>query len=140
MKGMKRITVGEVIAAMEKNGFRHARGSWVRPIHPKDWRKKSTIGAACIIGQAAINLGVGATQLQSALDNIAIFGDSNDISRLGSTIADRNDAPGISYQRVLAFAKSLLSPHSERTISVIEHNWEAEYDVEGSRIAKLPSN
>lgn len=49
---VKTVTIREVYEAIEKNGFNHLREEWVRTT------KSGKVIAGCVLGQAAVNLGV----------------------------------------------------------------------------------
>lgn len=63
----KIVTGAEILAALEKNGFLHERGWYDITFIDK----VETITSACVMGQAAINLGVSMSDIEHVLDTEA---------------------------------------------------------------------
>jgi hypothetical protein len=93
-------TVRQVLEAVRKNGYKQAFGYLVRGPKGRFLRTNATaeeIGAACAIGQAALNLGVKPGALQNALTRFIYRPNKNDVfdTSLGRQIIRMNDADKI---------------------------------------------
>lgn len=76
-----RVTVADILDAMERNGFRQARnGEWI------NYNKDGSVRSACAMGQAVINLGIDLSSFQRAL----VWND--DLQDLKISIIDLNDS------------------------------------------------
>lgn len=73
------LTVGEIIDAIEKNGYKQLFGKWQS-------RKDGQIFGGCAMGQGAANLGIGYRAVNNALDRI-----QKDGMRLAERIITLND-------------------------------------------------
>jgi hypothetical protein len=112
----KKISVADVIKAAEENGFVFFKGWHDSKYDAKE--KKQVISKACVLGQAAINLGISGPSLRTALDNIAA-----DWTTPGSDIMKYNDNAATSYRQALAFLKKTLAPYKNRVIQVPAYDW-----------------
>lgn len=111
MPETKEVTVGEFIDALERNGFRQARGVWIA------FNKDDSVQRACAMGQAAINLGIDYEGLGLRLDiptrdNLFAGGLSSLIMRL-------NDSKGLSCKAIaeevrIKYAKKLNKKFTAR--------------------------
>lgn len=82
----KTVTLAEVAAAIQKNGWAKVTGTYVKT--DKDGR----VVGGCAIGQGAVNLGVTYTSLKAALDQLMVFdGESLIPMKLGDWVTNRND-------------------------------------------------
>lgn len=90
------ITLRELIDAMEKNGWKKARGTFFRNAKRhsinSDFVKRDQVVYACAIGQAALNLGVTPPM-------IGFSGDT-----LGK-IAKKNDTTGMTVPEIAQWAR-----------------------------------
>lgn len=98
-------TVRQVLQAVRKNGYKQAFGYLVRGPKGRFLRENATaeeVGAACAIGQAALNLGVKPASLQNALTNVIFRPNINDIfgTSLGRQIIRMNDVDRISVPEI----------------------------------------
>jgi hypothetical protein len=90
----KTVTLAEVAAAIQKNGWAKATGTYVR----KDAEGK-VIGG-CAIGQGAVNLGVSHHSLETALNQIMVFDGTDAPMSLGSWIIEQNDRKGLTVGEI----------------------------------------
>lgn len=162
---LKTITVDKVLEAIEKNGFKHLRESWL------DFDANGNVIAGCVLGQAAVNLGIlpvmpsydafekhfpkvysldrkyeikmnswqsaiGESLPNGLVEFVIEHSLRNQLDRvgspkelLGSQLIDYNDAydydDGIrkftySWKEVLMFARKILTPHLDKTVTLIE--------------------
>lgn len=88
------ITIEEVLDAMEANNIPLKRGGWF------DGNRETKIGAACILGQTAINLGITESSLTQLLD-LAVKHSYNTIIRW-------NDSDRLEYEVMVRRARELL--------------------------------
>jgi len=108
----KKVTVAEVLEAIEKNGYKHIRGQW----WGTEWNDgPAVITSACVMGQAALNLGVSNSDLESKL-NAAADG-------LASTMINYNDDELPSgrhrkYSELKEIARNKFRPHLHKMIEV----------------------
>jgi hypothetical protein len=116
----KRITIKQVIAAAKENGYEHTVSGWFNesgasPLKP--------ITKACIMGQAALNLGVNHHELRAAIDSI----DKNRYTPLASRIIRKNDdyvpTPGggyrpTTYEEMVKYLTDTLKPYEDQVIVV----------------------
>lgn len=120
------ITIGDFLRALEKNGYKHIRGSYVIE------RRSSRFGViptteyeACAIGQAALNLNVNAVALGQAINRYDYAGDH---------IIRYNDDNRLPYDGIVAKAKEILEPYRDRRIPVVKKkpdvSWSASIDFE----------
>lgn len=97
------VTVDEVIAAAEQNGLLWAKTWFVTD-------SDNNIVAACILGQAAINLSVDEMSLAGALNDLR--------PNSGDSIMTYNDEIARSYGGALERLKGLLNPYKGKTLKV----------------------
>lgn len=107
----KTVTFQDIIAAMEKNGFEPLIGYFWEGYTGEEMVVEIP-KAACIWGQAAINLGVNPTSLYTKV-NYSIEG------RPASRIAGANDFKG--YSAALEKARKLLSKDKEVEVETLEY-------------------
>lgn len=142
----KKITGKDIYEAIEKNGFKVIRESWIT------LDEEGKIAGACLLGQAAINLGVkanaGGVSLFDALNSVVLpenhpwydasfdaFGEDIQVSNsLGDVIIRNFDAYNdnwededspykFSWEESLAMAKSVLTPYWEHKFTVQTYEW-----------------
>lgn len=100
----KEVTVGDIIDAMERNGFRQARGAWVV------LNQDGSVRRACAMGQAAINLGIDYEGMGKKLNDVTrpnIY-----VEGLSNIIMELNDEIGLSCKAIaekvrIKYAKKL---------------------------------
>lgn len=130
-------TVKQVYDALAKDGFEHLRAQWTaQDIH-------GVITGACVLGQAAINLGVVPSDDDSefsllyqlnkfdvepnskwdtgdkAGSTIVLWNDKRSYDRTGATIGYWLNT----YKEVTAMAYDVLSPHFDKTITLEKKEW-----------------
>lgn len=133
-------TIKQIYDALAKNGFQHLRGKWT-----SQDINGVTVGA-CVLGQAALNLGVvdhsaydEEDTLVAVLNQFDVDPDSKwfnyDQDGVGSTIVYWNDLEEIdqddnplgytlkTYPEVVAMAYDLLSPIFDQTVSIATKEW-----------------
>lgn len=98
-------TVRQVLQAVRKNGYKQAFGYLVRGHKGRFLRENATaeeVGAACAIGQAALNLGVKPSNLQNALTSVVYRANVDDIfsTSLGRLIISMNDGQKIAVPEI----------------------------------------
>lgn len=127
---MRTLTVGQVLDAIEENGYRKKTGLLI------DWafdgtnvnRHKRPIGA-CAIGQGAINLDIHSGELQLALRDVKIppiqIKEGIVVSDVGACIYSLNDLTGMSVSNIAKKVRNSLSQETLNTeIPVFEyHNY-----------------
>ncbi len=118
MSKSKLITGRDIIEAIKKNGFNHSRGRWFgksdKRINGQYVRGSTVITSACVMGQAAINLGVDYTSLSK--------GEFNEPT---SKMITLNDHRRLSYPELVAEAEKLFAPYLDTTISAKEKIYNA---------------
>lgn len=117
---MKTLTIQDVIDAMEKNGL---------PMHQGDYfdiNGEGEVVAACIWGQAGYNLKVEPSALHSAVSNAIPRSLTGNIVRMNDygdpdlrSAMDHQYNP-IKYEKVVEYAKEILSPFAQKEIEIIE--------------------
>lgn len=110
-----RISIKEFLDAVDRNGLEHVIGQWFR-------NDGEVITAACILGQAAINLEVDNYDLMQELN---ILAQTDNVPGYGERLIHMNDVgygiptPYRDYARVARYAHLLLDPFVDREIDVI---------------------
>jgi hypothetical protein len=133
----KRFKIRQVLDAMRKNGFEHARGAWIKdngksqaPFGASygNFETRKKFDAACITMQAALNLGVDAVGLRDRLNYL-------NGGYAGDAIIQYNDDPYTvhTYDDTVEFAEKVLTPFLDTEIEVAEVDWNRYWDIEGSR-------
>jgi hypothetical protein len=111
------ITVAEFLDALEKNGYKHIRGSFVRETSKLFGLIKEK--GACALGQAALNLGVYPVSLRDALNKLNYAGDN--IIRYNDSYQNIIGIPRLlSYDEIVGKAREMLSPYMEKKIPVVK--------------------
>jgi hypothetical protein len=98
-----RVTIEELIAAAEANGYEHIRHAWFRDETGNStggYSQQNTIVKACFMGQVALNLGVEADSLLLALNK--------HFAGLGNNIITWNDFNALPYKDILGKFKNRL--------------------------------
>lgn len=129
------ITVRDVYNALKQNGFEHIRRDWTRA------DIEGVITGACVLGQAALNLGVDANtysgNLVSALNAFEVSThnkwafNKEETYGVGDTIInwnDKQDENGLywvlpTYADVVKMAYAVMRPHFDKPIHLTEKNW-----------------
>lgn len=94
----KKFTLGDILDAVIANGLPKERGTyWNRGIDWKYEDEEFTIGSACAIGQAALNLGVPYGVLDTVLGKISYRQGSQS---LGHSIIRTNDGSNKSVPEI----------------------------------------
>ena len=107
------VTTEQIIKAMEDNGYTHTRGSWFATHY--DSRGKPVIVGACIMGQAALNLGIEEVDVLTILNNAIAFDETRLTARgLGNIIMSMNDQIKAPYSKMLNKVKSNMEPFAGR--------------------------
>ncbi len=104
MGATKTITLRDIIQAIKKDGYKQATATLLRdgagfPVYSDTWRGRGepvTFASACAIGQAAVNLGVDAEQLNTILGDISFLDNGNYDTSLRYRIVELNDRLGLS--------------------------------------------
>jgi hypothetical protein len=119
----KKFKIADVITAMEENGYIHAHGDWFIP------NSEGVITRACIMGQAALNLGVvgsGHFSLERALNLVPRKSNKDEPAYLASKIIDTNDhRTKPKYSAVLKKVKEILEPYKDVEIEAEVHEYNA---------------
>jgi hypothetical protein len=96
----KTVTVADILDAMEKNGFKQSRESWIT------FNKDGSVQKACALGQAVINLEVDLSAFQAAIlswglrDNVIELNDHKKLSCKEIAVLMRNKWDYILDQRI----------------------------------------
>jgi hypothetical protein len=108
----RKFTVQDFLDALEEDAITLARGGWTKPSE----KHAGSVGAACSLSIAAINLGVDGPSLQTVLNNIApkVY--------VGSEIVRLNDS-GKPFKDIVAYAKTTLSPYADKEIEAESKFW-----------------
>ncbi len=93
----KRVTIRQIIDAIRTNGYEQARGKLVRRSLYWNGKGPQPFEAACAMGQAAINLGVDAEELDERLFGIKI---DYQTQTLREYIIEENDVMVLSCQEI----------------------------------------
>lgn len=117
MYDFKTVSVQDIIDAMNKNGYKWHQGSW--------FGGDSEITGACIMQQAALNLGVVGYSLRDALNSRSRRG-------IGDRIISFNDYEATSYEDALQYAIELLKPLVKEVLYVRVHDYE-DLNLESAR-------
>jgi len=91
----KKVTLLEIAEAMQKNGYKKGKRSYVQGAGDKI--------EACAIGQAALNLGVDPHNLEAELNRIEVFGLNSLLGvslNLGASIIQMNDSTDMSVGEI----------------------------------------
>jgi hypothetical protein len=142
----KKFTIRQFIDAMEENGYEHKHDGWFddRPrLVDGVWvgYEGKPITAACIMGQAAINLGIDwnylAGAIKAATDSKEVtfpsyedgykVPETSDIASAIMTLNDGPTADGNSrrYSTILKKAKEWLEPFADREVTAIAAEYKA---------------
>ena len=129
------VTKEEFLKALEDNGYRKARHDLVRGTYTA---KGVTIAAACALGQAALNLGVSAYTLSSALTNIRVEVTEQDRplsprynTNLTSFIAGRNDGTSDTPKQIVAKLKKKVINWPKNGLRVIKVSYDEYINYRG---------
>ncbi len=119
----KTFTIREFLDNMEKNGFPKAAGSYVRIDELTIWRalkdeEYGSISGACAFGQAALNLHVPASVLDSTVSALS--------HSLAENIIKLNDKTETSVPEIARIMKERYSYLLDENITVAWYSWEAE--------------
>ena len=116
MMKKKTIKISDVIAAAEKNGFRWIR-TWQHThlVRNEQGYYISVIDSACVLGQAAINLGATNMSVLDALNGLEKYKDDMGI---GDRIIQYNDETAKSYKGALSYLKRILTKYGDKEIEV----------------------
>lgn len=95
------LKVSDVLDAMEKDGYKKARGTFFRSAKREEisWNDRNQVVYACAIGQAALNLNIDPALLQHHLG-----------LKLSESIIDLNDDSGRSVRSIAKYLKKELGP------------------------------
>lgn len=112
------VKVSEILEAIEKNGYKHVRGQW---FHSDMTNEGIITKGACIMGQAAINLGIS-PDFYRELDAVT--------GGLGSKMIDYNDSPLESgryrkYSELKEIARNKFRPYLNEIITVEDSKYNA---------------
>lgn len=117
-----RVTGKDILDAIEKNGFRHTRGEWFGDTDGYEAIEGAPISKACVMGQAALNLGVNWEELMNAT-NEEFGGFAADMINLN----DNRDINGRyrPYRSLKVLARQKLAPYLEKEIELETVNYNA---------------
>jgi hypothetical protein len=104
------ITVSEVIDAIEKNGYKQVKGTWVG----NDPITGEIVG--CAIGQGAINAGLDYSDLTRELNKI--HQPRKDLATLGNLIMYLNDRRGRTIPEIVAHVREKFAAQLDTPLSV----------------------
>ncbi len=111
MASRKRITGRDIIEAIRQNGYEHIRGEW---FWNRDKRGRfSPITKACVMGQAAINLGVSTQALESAFYKPV------------TQMISLNDRTNLSYEELVVRAEEVFKPYLDTPADVLVKKYSA---------------
>ena len=138
------VTVKQVFEALEKNGFEHIRGSWFKFSETNS----NLVVGGCVLGQAAINLGVLQPidseddyeidgSLVAALDRIkpttGKWNEERYFSGLAEQIIYWNDKTKRingklvyalpTWEDVVEMARDCMTPHFKEKITLSTYEW-----------------
>lgn len=115
--------VSQVIDAIEQNGYKQIRGSyitWEDSLYsPRD---KDHVVGACALGQAALNLGIGFTDIEGALNEVYLGSAGN----LDEYIIELNDGAGLTCKQIAAEIRARFPEILNYDVNLEVGNW---YDV-----------
>ena len=99
------VTVEEFIAAAEKNGYQWSNdGTWV------ETDDKGYVTRACVLGQAAINLGIAVEGMWNPLNSLDPY------HAVAREIYWYNDTYALNYDQAVAKLKEVLEPYKGKTM------------------------
>lgn len=115
---IQRITVEDIIKAMDENGYEHKRRGWFT------YNPGGQIVAACILGQIAINLKVTQDAIINALDQ---FDSPMKDTTLATYAMEKNDDSDMSYKQIANTLRSRLrkADLGDRSFLMVGQKWEA---------------
>jgi len=115
----KVFTIQDFLDAIEANHIPHKRGAWFARVNGD---ANSRIGAACVLGQAAINLGVSSTSLQTALNKV-VRGAAGDLIY-------ENDSLKYPYPLLVKRAKEKFKGYEDVKIELVTQFYHSEISHE----------
>jgi len=111
---MKEVTVSDILDAIERNGLPKAKGEYFH----RDTSEK--IVGACALGQAAFNLDISPSDLDSKLTYIKEDDVDEYRYNLSSYIVDLNDNGNYSFEEIARRVRQKFSNSLNEAIEVIE--------------------
>jgi len=116
----KEVTVGEFIDAIEQNGFRQARGEWIR------YSDSGYVNYACAMGQACINLEVSYQDVRGRGFSSGVFSDIRSDTHewnLTGYIMDLNDVKRLSCKEIAKRVREKFSHSLHKKVSFSTHKY-----------------
>lgn len=116
---VKTVTVQDVIDAAKKNGLAwERRGSYFHEEYIGNYTYRIT--AACVLGQAAYNLGVEPDYLDQELGHIAGSSSTRKITIF-------NDKEATSYEEAVALLEQVLTPFADSELDAVVRDYGGRY-------------
>lgn len=123
-KGKVTFTLEEALLAMQPESVQRIAGDLI--VYDDDDDGKVVVVGACLIGQAAINLGGSADDLYDQLNNFEFRPSPSDAEKVvGEVIAFQGDI-GSSVDDIVTYLRGFLTPEQlSSTLSI----WERSYSI-----------
>ena len=132
--GTRTVTLSQVVEAMEENGYPQGYRHLLKDSREStlDSYKGQKIVAACAIGQAGLNLGVGLLALAGALHNIKLR--TNSKESLFDFIVELNDIKEFPVKEIAVKTRKQYNKIINKSIEVTEVNFSEFDNYQGVKI------